>query len=170
MKQINLDHKVTKAVSDLEDARRENLEWVTERLIALTQTESSESVRDCYQQIAALRNQASRIDIQHSLERLIDSEKKSLLFDFKGILAAWRNLKSLEKRQKVQVNIQISKEAKKALEALSKKHRVSQGQVIESYLLKSSRARSSTRTSRKATSPADTPNRLPQSPHLNTSD
>lgn len=129
------DQKITKALSSIDEAKMDHPDWLIDRLDHIASANAPESLYNIYLQLKSQAMHYSTFDIGRQLNYLNETEKKSLLFDLTAILKAWRNLKSLESRKKVQVNIQISHDAHKALKALAASNRISQGGVVEEMLL-----------------------------------
>ncbi|WP_323773866.1 hypothetical protein [Alcanivorax sp.] len=130
-----IDQKITKSLSSIDEAKMDHPEWLIDRLDHIASTNAPESLCNIYRQLKSQAMHYSIFNIGRQLNSLSETEKKSLLFDLTAILKAWRNLKSLESRKKVQVNIQISHDAHKALKALAASNRISQGGVVEELLL-----------------------------------
>lgn len=130
------DQKITKILTSLDEAKIGQPDWLIDRLDRIASTNEPASLRHIYRLLNSQAMDYQIFDIGRQLNSLNETEKKSLLFDLTAILKAWRNLKSLESRKKVQVNIQISHEAHKALKTLAASSRISQGEVVEKILLR----------------------------------
>jgi len=142
----SIDQKITKALASLDEAKIDQPDWLIDRLDRIASANEPESLRHIYRLLNSQAMHYQSFDIGRQLNSLNETEKKSLLFDITAILKAWRNLKSLESRKKVQVNIQISHEAHKALKTLAASSRVSQGEIVEKILLRKRNKKDSKRS------------------------
>ena len=132
----DIESKIKAKIYRLDEARQEKSRWLIGRLQALAQSERSESIRNCYWQLIRQVEMGVTLALPPSLASLEDSQRKAVLLDLKETLALWANIKSMASRAKIQVNVQISRDAKDALKDLAARERISQGEVIEALLLK----------------------------------
>lgn len=153
---------VQRKLDRLDEARLTRPDWLLGRLRSASRSEHPEAVRDCYRSFI---RQAERDEALTMPVRLSISDGKALLLDLKELLALWTNVKSMESRGKVQVNVQISREAKQALKQLASKHRISQGEVIETLLLKKTRPSRQKGTFERAQTISELPNSTRQTRH-----
>lgn len=151
--------KVQAKLARLDEARLTKPDWLIGRLRNASRSERSEAIRECYRSFI---RQVENGDALTMLGSLNASEGKALLLDLKELLALWTNIKSMESRAKVQVNIQMSREAKSTLKQLASKHRISQGEVIEALLLKKTRRFGQKRTFERAQPISELPSSTPQ--------